>query len=179
MNVEDAIAETMQKQNNAALGQQRIIPTPMQQHQHQYQSKSQSDNSSHFVSSSPSSLLGHHPGHDVYNAHEDQGHGKSSAAVAADHLSLPMLSPVAATEEDHRSSGGITSAAVSLCAYCAAWSSSLLSSLVACSSYDAALAVSFFFLWLAVGVIWTQVHTYMKSHDVTTPTITFMPTHMP
>ena len=163
MNVEDAIAETMQKQHNVTLlGTQQRIPVSMQQqkaksqpqspyHMHSSSSNSSSGSSSQLQSSS--SLLGH------------QGYGNSNEgmgyAVKAG-LPLPMLLPVVVSEEQtagqqhHR---GATTTAASLFESCAAWSSWSMSSLA--SSYDAVLAVSFFFLWLAVGVIWTQVHNYI------------------
>ena len=158
MNVEDAIAETMQKQHNVTLlGTQQRVAVSMQQQNAKSQpqspysmhSSSSNSNSSSGSSSqlqSSSSLLGH------------QGYGNSNEggmgyAVKAG-LPLPMLLP--AGQQHHR---GATTTAASLFESCAAWSSWSMSSLA--SSYDAVLAVSFFFLWLAVGVIWTQVHNYI------------------
>ena len=84
-------------------------------------------------------------------------HGKSTGA-AEDHLSLPMLSPVPVIlQENSRNGSGVGTVAASLFEVVVTWLSSLVTSLVACSSYDASLAVSFFFLWLVVGVLWTQV----------------------
>ena len=164
----------MQKQNSIALlsSTQHRIPSSMQHHQqsklqssHLRHSRSNSgSNNNHFPSSSSSSsLLGYLPEYDnnngrMYSKDDTTGYRKSmTTATTADRMSLPTLSPVPAVEEANHHRGGITAGAASLFETVTAWSSWLVSSLVACSSHDAALAVSFFFLWLAVGVIWTQV----------------------
>jgi len=167
VNVEDAIAETMQKQNNVTQqSTQHRIATSMQQSKSQTShpmntsssNNNSSSNSSHFPSSSSSSLLGYYPEHDMYVDEGISNNGKFAEAME-DRLPLPMLSPVpVALQENNHNVSGVANVHTSVSEVVVAWLSSLLSSLVACSNYDAALAVSFFFLWLAIGVLWTQVH---------------------